>query len=110
MVPQTSRLEHESELSSPVRDLLAVVPDARIVYLSFADSVELRRTGPVWRRRLRRFPAGLVHAAEPRGEETLCGTPVNRLEAFGRSRHPFERFDETDRCADCHRAAGRPLG
>jgi hypothetical protein len=110
MAPNPSRLDHESELSSPVRDLLAVVPDAPIVYLSFADSVGLRRTGPVWRRRLRRFPAGLVHAAEPRSQETLCGAPVNRLEAFGRSRHPFERFAETERCTDCHVAAGRPIG
>ena len=80
------------------------------MYLSFADRVELRRTGPVWRRRLRRFPSGLIHAADLRGEATLCGTPVNRLEAFGRSRHPFELVAETDRCPDCHVVAGRPTG
>jgi hypothetical protein len=33
---------------------------------------------------------------------------LQSLEAFGRSRHPFERFEVSDRCPTCDAAAGRP--
>jgi hypothetical protein len=112
MAPQHAYLsQHDSTLSAPVatstRDHLALVPSYTI-YLTYADGVELRRTGPVWRRVPRRFPAGLVHAAEPTGSTALCGASLRSLEAFGRSRHPFERFEVSDRCPACDAAAGRP--
>jgi hypothetical protein len=95
-------------VTSPARDHLALVPSYPAVFLTFADDVELRRAGPIWRRRLKRFPAGLVHAAEQGDARALCGTFVDRLEAFGRSRHPFERVEASRRCPACHVAAGRP--
>jgi len=76
--------------------------------LTYADDVELRRTGPVWRRVLRRFPAGRVHAARPDDRVALCGAGLEALEAFGRTRHPFERFAPARRCRACDLAAGRP--
>ena len=51
---------------------------------------------------------GQVHAAELRGTFSLCGLPLDSLHEFGRSRYPFERFEETRRCPACHVAAGRP--
>ena len=90
---------------APVRDHLSLV---RPIYLTYADGVELRRTGPLWRREQRRFPAGLVHAAHLHSPLALCGAPLGSLEAFGRSRHPFERFDASQRCEECHAEAGQP--
>ncbi len=89
----------------PSRDHLALAPP---IYLTYADGVELRRTGALWRRAQRRFPAGLVHAAHLHSPLALCGVPVESLESFGRSRHPFEQFAAVRRCTRCHTAAGRP--
>jgi hypothetical protein len=113
MSPRHAQLSADDSVFSapvlaPARDHLALVPPPPAVPLTYADGVELRRVGPVWRRRLRRFPAGLVHAAEPGSRSSLCGVPLARLEAFGRSRHPFERFEESRRCVACDVAAGRP--
>ncbi len=38
-------------VSAPERDHLSLV---RPIYLTYADGVELRRSGPLWRRRQRR--------------------------------------------------------
>jgi hypothetical protein len=91
------------------RERLTLVPSTRVdIFRTFADTVEERRSGPVWRREVRRLPAGPVHAAELQGVLSLCGLPLDSLHEFGRSRHPFERVDEADRCPACHIAAGRP--
>jgi hypothetical protein len=98
-----------SAVPLPDRDRLTLVPSSHVdVHRTFADTVEERRSGPVWRREVRRVPAGLVHAAELQGALSVCGLPLDSLHEFGRSRHPFERVDETDRCPACHVAAGRP--
>jgi hypothetical protein len=89
----------------PARDHLSLVQP---VYLTFADSVELRRTGPFWRREQRRAPAGLAHAAHLHSPQALCGVPLESLEAFGRSRHPFEELESGQRCPACDAVAGRP--
>jgi hypothetical protein len=89
----------------PMRDHLSLVQPT---YLTFADGVELRRSGPWWRREQRRSPSGLVHAAHLHSPQTLCGVPLETLEAFGRSRHPFERLEAARRCSGCGAAAGRP--
>jgi hypothetical protein len=93
---------------APARDHLVLVPSDPIL-LTFADAVELRGTGPLWRRQRRRFPAGRLHAAKPGSEVALCGMPLDSLEAFGRSRHPFERCEVEERCPRCHVVAGRPV-
>ncbi|MFZ2015622.1 MAG: hypothetical protein WAV00_17535 [Nocardioides sp.] len=110
MAPQHAYLfDNDSTLSGPVsapaRDHLSLV---RPVYLTYADRAELRRTGPVWRREQRRFPAGLVHAAHLHSPLALCGAPLESLEAFGRSRHPFEGFDVSERCQECNAEAAQP--
>ncbi len=73
---------------------------------TFAEDVEIRSSGPVWRRRERLAPAGLLHAAEARGEWTLCGILLDSLHEFDRGRYPFERFDPSGRCPVCHAASG----
>ena len=88
----------------PMRDHLSLVQP---IYLTFADTVELRGTGPWWRREQRRSPSGLVHAAHLHSPRALCGAPLEALEALGRSRHPFERFEAAQRCPGCSSAAGR---
>jgi hypothetical protein len=50
----------------------------------------------------------MVHAADLLDDATLCGLALQGLHEFGRSRYPFERFDESRRCRACHLAAGRP--
>ncbi len=98
-----------SAVHTPSRDRLTLVlPTRADVHRTFADAVEAQRSGPVWRRQVRHVPAGLVHAAELRGTFSLCGLPLDSLHEFGRSRYPFERFEETRRCPACHVAAGRP--
>lgn len=100
-----------SSAPSRGRERLAVVrPRRTTVYRTFADGELTERSGPVWRREVRRVPDGLVHAAELQGRQALCGTSLEVLHEFGRSRYPFERFDETLRCSACHVAAGRPIG
>ena len=89
----------------PMHDHLSLVPPT---YLTFADTVELRRTGPWWRREQRRSPSGLVHAAHLHSPQALCGALLEDLEAFGRSGHPFEQFVTARRCPGCDTAAGRP--
>jgi len=89
----------------PARDHLSLVQP---VYITFADRVELRQTGPLWRREQRRSPVGLAHAAHLHSPKALCGAPLESLEAFGRSRHPFEGFETGQRCRTCDAAAGRP--
>ena len=97
-----------ADLPTPGRDRLTLVPRRVEVHRTFADDEGTRRSGPVWRRRTRRVPAGRVHAADLLGDASLCGLPLDGLHEFGRSRFPFERFDETVRCQACHVAAGRP--
>jgi hypothetical protein len=89
----------------PAHDRLSLVDP---VYLTFADGVELRPAGSWWRREQRRSPSGLVHAAHLHSPQALCGAPLEALEAFGRSRHPFEQFEAAQRCPGCSAAAGRP--
>jgi hypothetical protein len=101
--------EYETTFATPRREHLTLVREPRVVF-TYADDVELRTTGPLWRRRQRRFPAGLVHAAVERSTAALCGTPLETLEAFGRRRHPFEGFDVTVRCTACDLAAEGPVG
>jgi hypothetical protein len=98
---------HDSTFSGPVptRDHLSLV---RPIYRTYADGAELRQTGPLWRREQRRFPAGLVHAAHLHSPLALCGVPLDSLEAFGRSRHPFERSAASERCPGCDAVAGHP--
>lgn len=86
--------------------LTLVVTPLGGVHRTFADAVESWRSGPVWRREEHRLPAGLVHAAELQGDRSLCGLPLDSLHEFGRSRHPFERFETSQRCPVCHAAAG----
>ena len=86
--------------------LTLVTPEPGNVHRTFADAVEIRRSGPLWRREERRLPAGLVHAAELVDDRSLCGLPLGSLHEFGRSRYAFERFEADLRCADCHAAAG----
>jgi hypothetical protein len=76
------------------------------VFRTFADDELLERFGPVWRREVWRVPDGLIHAAEMRSDTALCGASLEDLHEFGRSRYPFERFDEARRCPECHVAAG----
>jgi hypothetical protein len=98
-----------SAAPTPAHERLTLVLSSRVdVYRTFADAAEARRTGPVWRPQVRRVPSGLVHAGELDGTFSLCGLPLDSLQEFGRSRHPFERFDETRHCRACHVAAGRP--
>jgi len=78
------------------------------VFRTFAEGAQVQSYGPVWHRQRRHVPAGLVHAAELRGTDTLCGRTIESLHGFGRSRHAFERFDESNRCPVCNLAAGRP--
>lgn len=107
--PLTDHRRLASATPASARERLTLVTPPRVaLLLTFADDVELRQTGPVWRRTRRRFPAGLVHAAELDTRVALCGTPLELLEAFGRSRHPFETIDPSRRCFACHVAAGRP--
>jgi hypothetical protein len=80
------------------------------VHRTFADAVESRRSGPAWRRQERLLPAGMVHGAELQKTSSLCGLPLDSLHEFGRSRHPFERFDASRRCPDCHAATGPHRG
>ena len=100
--------DRPGDLPTPGRDRLTLVPRHAEVHRTFADDEEARRSGPVWRRTTRRVPVGLVHAADLLGDASLCGLPLDGLHEFGRSRFPFERFDETVRCQACHLAAGRP--
>ena len=88
--------------------LSLVRPSRATVFRTFADGELTHRTGPVWRREVRRVPDGLVHAAGVQGGRALCGTSLDALREFGRSRYPFERFDEVLCCPTCHVAAGRP--
>jgi hypothetical protein len=98
-----------SAAPTPPHERLTLVPSTGVdIYRSFADAAEEQRSGPVWRHQVRRVPGGLVHAAELHGASSLCGLPLDSLHEFGRSRYPFERFDETRRCPVCHIAAGRP--
>src|SRR5512146_2442601 len=100
--------ELPSHLPTPGRDRLGPVPRRVEVHRTFADHEGTRSSGPVWRRTTRRVPTGLVHAADLLGDASLCGLPLDALHEFGRSRFPFERFEETVRCQACHVAAGRP--
>jgi hypothetical protein len=77
---------------------------------TFADDSGSERVGRPWRREYRRIPAGRIHAAGLHAEDALCGVSLEVLHEFGRSRYPFERFDETERCPACDKAAGRPAG
>jgi hypothetical protein len=91
------------------RERLTLVRSVRLtVFRTFAEGEQVQRTGPVWRRQRRRVPAGLVHAADLQSRHALCGRALETLREFGRSRHAFERFDETRRCPACDVAAGRP--
>ncbi|MDX6358423.1 MAG: hypothetical protein QOH37_1477 [Nocardioidaceae bacterium] len=91
----------------PARERLTLLVTTHAeVHRTFADAVESCRSGPLWRQRVRLLPAGLVHAAELKGDRSLCGLPLDSLHEFGRSRHPFERFDEGERCPVCHTSAG----
>jgi hypothetical protein len=93
--------------TAPARERLTLLVTTHPgVHRTFADTVESYRSGPLWRRRERCLPAGLVHAAELQGDRSLCGLPLDSLQEFGRSRHPFERFVEGERCPVCHASAG----
>lgn len=92
----------------PGRDRLTLVSSRVDVHRTFADAEATRRSGSLWRRTTRRVPAGMVHAADLLDDATLCGLALQGLHEFGRSRYPFERFDESRRCRACHLAAGRP--
>jgi hypothetical protein len=111
MAGRKAELPDDSSASTPTpgRERLTLVRSTRPpVFRTFADAVQTQRSGPVWRRRHRRMPAGLVHAAELQGHDSLCGRALETLHEFGRSRHAFEHFDETLRCPACDVAAGRP--
>ena len=103
----TDALPGSAPVPTLVRDTLTLVaPPQSGVHRTLADAVESRRSGPVWRRQERRLPAGLVHAAELLSDRSLCGLPLDSLHEFGRSRHPFERFEVDRHCPVCHVAAG----
>jgi hypothetical protein len=92
-----------------LKEALSVVPPARpAIFLTFAEDEQVVVTWSRLHRRSKSVPAGVVHAAEPGESTALCGTPLSTLLEFGRSRHPFERFAEDDRCLVCDEAAGRP--
>ena len=96
-------------LHAQARERLSLVPAFRpAVFRTFAEGVQIQGYGPLWHRQRRLVPEGLVHAAGLAGREALCGRSLETLHEFGRSRHPFERFDELRRCPDCDVAAGRP--
>lgn len=76
------------------------------VFLTFADAE--RRVRPRLFAAARRVPSGWIHAARGGAERSLCGLALDQLSAFGRSRHPFERYPAVRRCPTCHVAAGRP--
>jgi hypothetical protein len=90
--------------------LVLVRPSAPTVVRTFADGEETVRTWSRLRRIEYRLPAGQVHAAHLEGDATLCGTPLSSLQEFGRSRYPFERIAQDERCRTCDDAAGRPHG
>jgi len=105
----TSPVASSAERAATGRERLTLVRARRVsVFRTFADGVQIQRSGPVWSRRRRQLPFGLVHAAELQGELALCGRPLDLLYEFGRSRHPFERVDRSRRCPTCDLAAGRP--
>jgi hypothetical protein len=92
-----------------LEEVLSIVPTARRrIFLTYAEHQQADVTWLRLRRRGRSVPAGVVHAAEPGESTALCGTPLSTLHEFGRSRYPFERFAEDDRCLVCDEAAGRP--
>ncbi|WP_191908007.1 hypothetical protein [Nocardioides cynanchi] len=93
---------------SSAQRLTLVPTQPGTVHRTFADAAETRRSGPPWRRRERRMPAGLVHAAELVADRSLCGLPLDSLHEFGRSRYAFEHFEAHLRCSACHAAAGSP--
>jgi hypothetical protein len=86
--------------------LTLVAPIGAGVHRTFAEDVEIRSSGPVWRRRERLIPAGFVHAARVQDEWSLCGILLDSLREFDRGRYPFERLDESQRCPVCHAASG----
>jgi hypothetical protein len=96
-------------LHALARERLSPVPAFRpAVFRTFAEGVQVLGYGPVWHRQRSLVPDGLVHAAGLAGREALCGRPLQTLHEFGRSRHPFERVEESRRCPECDLAAGHP--
>jgi hypothetical protein len=96
-------------LHTQARERLSLVPAFRpAVFRTFSEDVQIQGYGPVWRRQRRLVPDGPVHAAGLAGRDALCGRPLETLHEFGRSRHPFERIEESRRCPECDLAAGRP--
>jgi hypothetical protein len=99
-----------SQAPIPAGERLTLVPEHAEVHRTYADGERARSSGRLWRRSTRRVPAGLVHAAELDGARSLCGLPLDTLHEFGRSRHPFERFDVSRRCPECHLSTGGTTG
>ena len=98
-----------TELVQARPEALALVrPSPPAVVRTFAEGEDTVRTWSRLRRFEYRVPAGSVHAAELGGDATLCGRPLSSLLEFGRSRYPFERIDQDDRCRVCDEAAGQP--
>lgn len=77
---------------------------------TFAEGEEIVRTWERLRRVEHRLPAGRVHAVDLAAQTALCGAPLDSLQEFGRSRYPFERVPQEDRCEACDEAAGKPIG
>ena len=78
------------------------------VVRTFAEGEETVRTWTRLRRVERRVPAGRVHAVDLEAQAALCGAPLESLQEFGRSRFPFERVPNEERCIACDEAAGNP--
>jgi hypothetical protein len=83
-------------------------PSTPAVVRTFAEARVVQQERRHFRKVSRVVPAGLVHAAGDDPERALCGVLLSALHEFGRSRYPFERFRDQDRCRQCDESAGRP--
>jgi hypothetical protein len=111
MTSRPAEIEDHDDSTRPearLEPLVLVTPARPRVVRTFADGEEILRTWSRLRRVEWTVPAGLVHAADLDADAVLCGTPLTSLQEFGRSRFPFERVPDEDRCRACDDAAGSP--